>query len=167
MDSQSKFSETNQFSINNAISNSLLDNCLNNIRTINEYEDDDNDNDDNSISSSSVKKNLQISLNRDDCAAKSFESIPTFNGWRISGISLKFICCGGAAYLHEYCDSLHKKLGTIYREKIGPLDAVFVSDPKMICKVYQNEGKYPNHFVPEAWTIYNEVKGIKRGLFFM
>lgn len=98
---------------------------------------------------------------------KSFEQIPTSNGWRIFGTSLDLIRKGGAAYLHEYCDSLHKKLGLIFREKLGPQECVFIADPEMIRKVYQNEGKYPHHLVPEAWTIYNEMKGIQRGLFFM
>ena len=34
-------------------------------------------------------------------------------------------------------------------------------------QVYQFEGKYPQHMVPEPWIIYNEIYGIKRGLFFM
>ena len=74
---------------------------------------------------------------------------------------------GGAPFLHKYCDHLHKQLGPIYKEKLGPTECIFLADPNMIRQVYQNEGKYPKHLVPEAWLIFNQVKGIKRGLFFM
>ncbi|KAH9376665.1 hypothetical protein HPB48_005876 [Haemaphysalis longicornis] len=74
---------------------------------------------------------------------------------------------GGRHKIHEYCDRRHRELGPIYRETLGSVDAVFVADSALIQKVYTNEGKFPMHMVPEAWLIYNEVKGIQRGLFFM
>ena len=73
----------------------------------------------------------------------------------------------GAAYLHKYCDYRHKSLGPVYREKMGDHEIVFVSDADLMKQIYSFEGQYPVHYVPEAWTEFNEMKGIKRGLFFM
>jgi len=50
---------------------------------------------------------------------------------------------------------------------MGHKEFVFVADSDLMQKVYQNEGRYPVHMVPEPWTIYNEENGIQRGLFFM
>lgn len=98
---------------------------------------------------------------------RSYHELPTPKGFRIFGTSLNLIRRGGAAFLHEYCDSLHKQLGPIYRERLGPQECVFIADPQMVRRLYQNEGKHPRHLVPESWLIYNEIKGIERGLFFM
>lgn len=83
------------------------------------------------------------------------------------GTALDVLRAGGATKIHEYCDRRHRELGPVYRETLGSVDAVFVADSALIQKVYTNEGKFPMHMVPEAWLIYNEVKGIQRGLFFM
>lgn len=59
-------------------------------------------------------------------------------------------------------------MGPILQEAIGPVRAVFVSDPEIMRTVFtKHEGKYPMHVVPEPWTLYNEVRDRKRGLFFL
>lgn len=100
-------------------------------------------------------------------SSKPFESLPTPKGLPLVGTALHVAFSGGAAKIHEYCDRRHRELGPLYRETLGTVDAVFVADSELIQQVYANEGKYPMHMVPEAWLIYNEVKGIQRGLFFM
>lgn len=96
-----------------------------------------------------------------------FEQLPTPRGLPIVGNLVDLIKAGGSSYVHRYCDSRHKELGPIYREKLGDVDVVFISDAELIQKVYSNDGKFPRHMVPEPWTIYNQTKGIQRGLFFM
>ena len=96
-----------------------------------------------------------------------FSRIPAPRSLPILGTTLDLMAAGGAPFLHQYCDARHKSLGRLYREKIGSLDCVFVADSALIQKVYSNEGQYPVHSVPEPWTIFNELKGIQRGLFFM
>ncbi|XP_064461292.1 cytochrome P450 315a1, mitochondrial-like [Ornithodoros turicata] len=100
-------------------------------------------------------------------SSKPFDSLPTPKGLPLVGTALDVAFSGGAAKIHEYCDRRHRELGPLYREKLGSVEAVFVADSALIQQVYTNEGKYPMHMVPEAWLIYNEVKGIQRGLFFM
>lgn len=59
-------------------------------------------------------------------------------------------------------------MGPIVQESIGPVCAVFVSDPDTMRAVFtKHEGKYPVHVVPEPWSLYNETKKRKRGLFFL
>lgn len=50
---------------------------------------------------------------------------------------------------------------------MGPIEAVFLSSPDLMRKVFLYEGKYPKHPLPESWLIYNQHNNCKRGLFFM
>ncbi|XP_013794786.1 cytochrome P450 315a1, mitochondrial-like [Limulus polyphemus] len=96
-----------------------------------------------------------------------YQDIPSPKGLPLIGTTFNLLASGGAPKIHEYCDRRHKELGNIYREKLGAVEAVFIADSELIQRVYQNEGRYPLHMVPEPWIIYNEIKGIQRGLFFM
>ncbi|XP_054155253.1 cytochrome P450 315a1, mitochondrial-like [Oppia nitens] len=96
-----------------------------------------------------------------------YESLPTPKGLPLIGTLFDLIRSGGAQYTHLYCDRRHHELGPIYKETLGNVEAVFIADAALMQKVYQFEGKYPQHMVPEPWIIYNEINGIKRGLFFM
>ncbi|KAI1293694.1 Mitochondrial cytochrome P450 -like protein [Halotydeus destructor] len=98
---------------------------------------------------------------------KSYDQVPSPKSWPIVGTTFDLIRAGGAEHVHEYCDKRHKSLGPIYKETMGNQEFVFLSDAQLIQKVYQSEGKYPVHMVPEPWTLYNQKHNIQRGLFFM
>lgn len=100
-------------------------------------------------------------------ALKPYLAIPSAKGLPVLGTTLEILKHGGAAKMHEYCDMRHKQLGSIFREKLGPVEAVVVGDKELISSVYNSEEQYPRHMVPEPWLIYNQKKGIERGLFFM
>ncbi|XP_076335674.1 cytochrome P450 315a1, mitochondrial-like [Tachypleus tridentatus] len=100
-------------------------------------------------------------------SGKPYDHIPSPKGLPLVGTIFDLLYSGGAPKIHEYCDKRHKELGSIYREKLGAVEAVFVAEGELIQRVYQNEGRYPMHLVPEPWLIYNEINGIQRGLFFM
>lgn len=109
--------------------------------------------------------------NRDGTAdnpnLKPYEAIPTAKALPLVGTTLSIVRHGGAAKMHEYIDMRHRQLGPIFREKLGPVEAVAVSSKELASTVYLNEGRYPQHMVPEPWLIYNQMRGIQRGLFFM
>jgi ecdysteroid 2-hydroxylase len=96
-----------------------------------------------------------------------FQQIPAPRGLPLVGTSLALMMRGSAAQLHKYVDARHAQLGPIYRETIGPVEALFVADPTEMLRVFQREGKYPRHLLPDAWQLYNQLYGCKRGLFFM
>lgn len=98
---------------------------------------------------------------------KQYDEIPAPKGLPILGTTIDLIKSGGAAHIHEYADRRHKEMGPIFRENLGTIEAVFIADSNMMQSVYSNEGKYPMHFLPEPWVIYNQIRGIERGLFFM
>ncbi|XP_023236716.1 cytochrome P450 315a1, mitochondrial-like [Centruroides sculpturatus] len=98
---------------------------------------------------------------------KSYQQIPTPRSRFLVGTLLDVLANGGAPKIHEYSDKRHRQFGPIYRETLGSVEAVFVADGQLIQRVYQNEGKYPMHMVPEPWTLYNKKTGKQRGLFFM
>lgn len=58
-------------------------------------------------------------------------------------------------------------MGPIYREEIGSAECVFLSEPHMMREVFLHEGKYPRHPIPDAWQLYQQEHGSKRGLLFM
>ena len=93
--------------------------------------------------------------------------MPSPRGLPGLGSTLDLIAAGGAPRLHEYIDCRHRELGPVFRDKIGPVQAVFVSDPTEMRRVFTLEGKYPVHILPESWVLYNQLYGCQRGLFFM
>jgi ecdysteroid 2-hydroxylase len=96
-----------------------------------------------------------------------FDEIPSPKSFPIIGTTLSLLARGSMSKLHDYVDKRHKKLGPIYKESIGPVSCVFVSDPEEIRVVFEQEGRYPMHLLPEAWVMYNQLYGCPRGLFFM
>lgn len=80
---------------------------------------------------------------------------------------MSLILEGSAPKLHVYIDKRHKQFGPVFKDKIGPISAVFVADPEQMRSVFAQEGKYPSHMLPEAWIVYNRKYGCSRGLFFM
>ncbi|KAF4529417.1 hypothetical protein B566_EDAN003511 [Ephemera danica] len=100
-------------------------------------------------------------------AAADFSLIPAPRGLPVLGTTLALMKAGSSPQLHRYVDARHAELGPVYRESIGPVDAVFVCDPVEMRRVFQREGRYPKHLLPDAWILYNQLHGCKRGLFFM
>ena len=97
-------------------------------------------------------------------AIKPYHDIPTKRS--LLPASIVLLLNGGPSCLHEHCDKRHKELGPIFREQLGSNELVFVADTNMIRTVIAHEGSQPHHNVPEAWILYNQIKDIKRGLFF-
>ncbi|XP_045470444.1 cytochrome P450 315a1, mitochondrial-like [Harmonia axyridis] len=104
-----------------------------------------------------------------DCSkiARDFRDVPSPRELPIIGTRLAILAAGSSKYLHEYVDKRHRELGPIYRERLGPVTGVFVSDPDSIRSIFSQEGKYPIHVIPEAWTLFNQKHNYDRGLFFM
>lgn len=93
---------------------------------------------------------------------------PEPRGIPFFGTIFSLIKAGGAQKLHEYVDKRHRELGPVYREQIGPVRAVFVNSPDEFRRVLiELEGPMPQHFLPEAWMLYNEIRAQSRGLLFM
>lgn len=110
------------------------------------------------------QRNFTTVILRDKSEIKPYYEIPTPSSFLPSSISL--MMNGGPQYLHEHCDKRHQKFGPIYREHLGKTELVFVANNKMIQKVVSHEGQFPQHNVPIAWSFYNELKKVQRGLFF-
>ncbi|XP_029052690.2 cytochrome P450 315a1, mitochondrial isoform X1 [Osmia bicornis bicornis] len=88
-------------------------------------------------------------------------------GFPVFGTIFSFLFFGGPKRQHEYVDKRHKELGPVYRERLGPVTAVFVNSPHEYLRIFRLEGSAPRHFLPEAWTLYNEIRKRRRGLLFM
>lgn len=93
--------------------------------------------------------------------------VPQARGLPLVGTTLALLAAGSAPKLHLYIDKRHRQLGPVFRDKIGPISAIFVSDPEEMRSVFAQEGRHPAHMLPEAWVLYNRAFGRSRGLFFM
>lgn len=80
---------------------------------------------------------------------------------------VKFALNGGSPQLHLHCDRHFRRYGPIYRERLGTVDAVFISDADLIRQVFAQEDSTPGHFLPEPWLLYNQIYRVQRGLFFL
>lgn len=118
---------------------------------------------------SNLTTNQSNKLNLLDEKCLSFFDIPTVQERRLNFLrnTLSFWPTSSWNKFHEHINDRHKQLGPIFREKLGPVEAVFVMAPDIIREVFLYEGKYPKHPLPEAWTFYNKLHDCKRGLFFM
>ncbi|XP_043213912.1 cytochrome P450 315a1, mitochondrial-like [Amphibalanus amphitrite] len=74
---------------------------------------------------------------------------------------------GGPSRLHELVDGRHRQLGGLFVESIQGAEVVFVADSELIRQVLQRDAACPQFLVPQAWTVFNQLHGCQRGLFFM
>ncbi|XP_065346066.1 cytochrome P450 315a1, mitochondrial [Cloeon dipterum] len=124
-------------------------------------------------SSSFIPRRLRATIShaaditRDAVGVEVVREPPAPRGLPLVGTTLSLLLRGSTAQLHRYADFRHKQLGPVYRESIGPVDAYFVAEPLEMRRVFQLEGKHPRNTLPEAWMLYNELYGCKRGLLFM
>ncbi|XP_017887309.1 cytochrome P450 315a1, mitochondrial [Ceratina calcarata] len=114
---------------------------------------------------------IEITEKNYGTAAAATDSIvqeaPEPRGIPVFGTLLSFILSGGPKRQHEYVDRRHRELGPVYRERLGPVTAVFVNSPHEYRRIFRLEGSAPKHFLPEAWMLYNEMRKCRRGLLFM
>ncbi|XP_059620061.1 cytochrome P450 315a1, mitochondrial [Phlebotomus argentipes] len=96
-----------------------------------------------------------------------FSDIPAAKGLPFIGTTLDIMKAGSAPKFHEYIEKRHEDLGAIFRERIGSLDCLFISDPELIREIFLHEGKYPRHVIPDVWKLYQRKHENKRGLLFM
>ena len=103
-----------------------------------------------------------------DRQLRPFDSIPSVShSIPFFSSILKLAFNGGAGHLHEYCDRNFRRLGPIYRERLGTVDGVYISDADLIQQVFSQEDSTPGHFLPEPWLLYNQSFRQKRGLLFL
>lgn len=95
------------------------------------------------------------------------KKIPSPRRLPLVGTTLSLLAAGSAPKLHLYIDTRHRELGPIFCDQIGPIRAIFVSDPRIARTIFASEGKFPAHVLPEPWIVYNKIHGCSRGLFFM
>lgn len=115
-----------------------------------------------------TKKRLMSTLNIKDIKTNNLKKdIPTVKGMPLVGTIFSILFAGGGRKLHEYIDKRHEQYGSVFKEKLGPIDAVWISDPSDMKLLFTQEGKYPKHILPEAWVLYNNTYNQQRGLYFM
>lgn len=114
-----------------------------------------------------TKTRFMSTTNLKNIRTKSKKEIPIVKGLPIVGTMFSILAAGGGRKLHEYIDKRHEQYGSVFREKLGPVDAIWISNPLDMKLLFAQEGKFPKHILPEAWLLYNDTYGQQRGLYFM
>ncbi|XP_066267336.1 probable cytochrome P450 49a1 [Branchiostoma lanceolatum] len=102
-----------------------------------------------------------------EAAARPFDEIPGPKGLPLIGTALEYTPLGRFPVKTNLRDSFRERTrtyGIIYREKLGPMDLVVISDPKEIEKVFRNEGRYPERLPLMSMKIYRELKKLPAGV---
>lgn len=107
----------------------------------------------------SYKKNIDfnklgaiLEVDKNDCGRRfvsgsthlqvaDFSEMPSPRGLPFIGTAFSLILAGGYTRLHEYIDRNHKELGPVFKDNVGPVTAVFLSDAEEMRKVFAKEGK--------------------------
>ncbi|XP_019623431.1 PREDICTED: LOW QUALITY PROTEIN: probable cytochrome P450 49a1 [Branchiostoma belcheri] len=104
-----------------------------------------------------------------ESSARPFEEIPGPKGspLPVIGTALDYSPFGQFPMKTKLMESFKertKTYGNIYREKIGPMDLVVISDPKEIERLFRNEGRYPERQPLLSVEIYRELKKLPAGI---
>lgn len=67
--------------------------------------------------------------------------MPSPRGLPIIGTTFSLILAGGYTRLHQHMDKRHKKLGSVFKDNVGPVTAVFLSDAEEMRKIFAKESK--------------------------
>ncbi|XP_045131453.1 cytochrome P450 315a1, mitochondrial-like isoform X2 [Portunus trituberculatus] len=98
---------------------------------------------------------------------KTYEEVPTPSSYPLIGTVLDLFAAGGVEQYHAFITARHRELGGVFKEKMFGMEMVYVSEPDTIREVFAAEGEHPQHYIPEAWLLYNKDRQMQRGLFFM
>ncbi|XP_071079850.1 1,25-dihydroxyvitamin D(3) 24-hydroxylase, mitochondrial-like [Haliotis cracherodii] len=96
-------------------------------------------------------------------SAKPFNDIPFKKGYPVINNMLEF--AGKVGKMHELIWSRHQQHGPIFREKLGVLDSVMITDVEAIGDFLRQEGKYPKRTEVPVWTQYRKQAGEAEGIF--
>ncbi|XP_064619540.1 cytochrome P450 10-like [Lineus longissimus] len=95
-----------------------------------------------------------------------FSQIPGPKGWPVIGTLFEYFKPGGFRFnkMFEAYEARAKEYGPIYREQIGPIVTVVISDPEEYNKVLRNESKYPHRIELEPLKYYRRSHGMGLGV---
>lgn len=68
--------------------------------------------------------------------------MPSPRSLPLVGTTFSLILAGGYTRLHEYVDGKHKELGPVFKDNVGPVTAVFLSDAEEMRKIFAKESKF-------------------------
>ncbi|XP_046574216.1 1,25-dihydroxyvitamin D(3) 24-hydroxylase, mitochondrial-like [Haliotis rubra] len=95
--------------------------------------------------------------------AKPMSQIPGPKG--LSMISSTFQSATNAAASHKWIQGRHEEFGPIFRERMGVMDLVFISDADAVEQLLRQDGKYPERLQIHHWLDYRKRHEIPTGLF--
>ncbi|XP_076441430.1 cytochrome P450 10-like [Babylonia areolata] len=99
-------------------------------------------------------------------AVQPFEAVPGPKGLPIVGTLLDYFKKDGLKFskMFEAYQARALQFGAVYKEQLGPIELVVISDPAEYAKVMRAEGKFPNRREMEPMVYYRQQRGLDLGL---
>ncbi|KAL8570631.1 hypothetical protein ACOMHN_039068 [Nucella lapillus] len=99
-------------------------------------------------------------------AVQPFEAVPGPKGLPLVGTLFDYFKKDGLSFskMFEAYRARSLQYGPVYKEQIGPVQMVVISDPHQYSKVIRAESKYPHRREMEPMAYYREQKGLDLGL---
>ncbi|XP_067666926.1 1,25-dihydroxyvitamin D(3) 24-hydroxylase, mitochondrial-like [Haliotis asinina] len=94
--------------------------------------------------------------------AKPFSALPGPKG--LPFIGTVFDVMKNSSRMHEMIQKRHETYGPIYREKMGAVNAVFLTDVESVEQLFRQDAKHPRRIDIEHWIQYREERGLNKGL---
>ena len=96
--------------------------------------------------------------------AKPFSEVPGPKGWPVIGNLLTLPKMIRAKNQHEVLLENFEKYGPIWKEKMGAMEIVNLSDVAAVEKLHRLEGKYPRRITLEPWRHWREEQKHSKGV---
>ncbi|PVD23391.1 hypothetical protein C0Q70_16660 [Pomacea canaliculata] len=99
-------------------------------------------------------------------STKQFHQVPGPTGFPVIGTLLDYFKKDGLKFskMFEAYRQRSLQFGPIFKEKIGPIETVVVSDPDEYAKVIRSEGRHPVRRQMEPMVFYREQRDLEPGL---
>ncbi|XP_064010377.1 cytochrome P450 11B, mitochondrial-like [Pogoniulus pusillus] len=74
---------------------------------------------------------------------------------------------GGFQHFHHHMEKTFRKLGPIYRDRVGSYECVNVLLPRDAAQLFRAEGTFPRRMGIEAWSTHRQLRNHQKGLFLL
>ncbi|XP_033110001.1 cytochrome P450 27C1-like [Anneissia japonica] len=97
-------------------------------------------------------------------SVQSYDKIPGPKGWPLLGTLPFYLLNGGLGNIFMNQIAFSRKYGPIWKESMGTLRIVNLSDPVLIEEMYRNDNKYPTRIDMKPWKEYRDFKNKENAL---
>ncbi|XP_048734358.2 1,25-dihydroxyvitamin D(3) 24-hydroxylase, mitochondrial-like [Ostrea edulis] len=100
-------------------------------------------------------------ISQSDTKLKTIDDLPGPRGYPVVGTAPEYFRKANRGQMHEVQRRFHRKYGSMFKEKLGPVTNVSIADPDIVEELVRKEGKYPLRPPYESWVLYRKFRNQK------